>query len=83
MEEKEIGRMRDGKPVIVRGDRKKEISKENRQTFQHEKRMKELHKRGYSVESIKAMMYSKKGEFKAKEIEKAIKNPNIKTDGNL
>jgi hypothetical protein len=45
--------------------------------------MKELAKRGHSVEAIKGMMYSKKGEFKVKEIEKAIKNPHIKLDGEL
>ena len=83
MKEVEIGRMKDGKPIIVRGDQRKQISKENKQTYQHEKRMKELHKRGYSVEVIKGMMYSKKGDFKAKEIEKAIKNQNIKLDGQL
>lgn len=83
MQEKEIGRMKDGKPILVRIDSRKEISKENKQTWKHEKRMKELAKRGHSVEAIKGMMYSKKGEFKVKEIEKAIKNPHIKLDGEL
>ena len=81
--EKEIGRAKDGKPFILRVDPRKQITRENKQGYNHEKRMKELHKRGYSVGQIAGMMYSKKGEFRGKEIEKAIKNKNIKLDGQV
>jgi len=81
--EKEIGRASDGKPIILRTDPRKEISRENRATWKNEKRMKELAKRGYSIGEISGMMFSKRGEFRAKEIEKAIRNPHIKTDGEL
>jgi len=81
--EKVIGKMKDGKPLILRVNTGSQISRENKTTFQHEKRMKELAKRGHSVEAIKGMMFSRKGEFSGKEITKAIRNPNIKLDGHL
>lgn len=81
--EKQISVMKDGKPLFVRVNTKNHISKENKQSYNHEKRMKELAKRGYSVGQISAMMFSKKGEFRGKEIEKALKNDKIKLDGIL
>ena len=83
LKEKEIGRMKDGKPILIRVDPRKQISKENKVEYANDKRMKELAKRGYKPDAIAVMMYSKKGEFKIKEIEKAIKNSHIKLDGNL
>ena len=83
IKEKEIARAPDGKPIMVRIDSRKQISKENKETYRLEKRMKELSKRGYKPENIAAMMYSKKGSFSSKEIEKASKNKNVKLDGNL
>ena len=59
----------------------KKISRENRQTYMHEKRMKELSRRGYSSFAIRYMMGHKN--FNEKQIEKASKNPLVKTDGKL
>lgn len=81
--EKEIGRTKDGKPIILRTDPRKEISKENKVEYQREKRIKELSSRGYSPQNIAAMMYEGKGDVKLIEIQKAVKNKNIRLDGKL
>lgn len=80
--EKVVGKL-NGKPLILRVSSKSQISRENKVEHNNAKRMKELHKRGYSVGQIAGMMYSKKGEFKGKEIEKAIKSSTVRLDGNL
>ena len=66
---------------VVFDSKGKRISKENAQEYRHEKRMKELGKRGYSTFNIRYQMGYKS--FSERQIAKAMKNENIKTDGNL
>ena len=81
MEEKEIGRMKDGKSIIVRGDRKKEISKENKVEYATDKRIQELKKRGYNESNIRYMIgYDK---ITTKRVMKGMKVKGVKLDGNL
>ena len=51
----------------------KPVSKENRVEFQNEKRVKELHRRGYNVGNIHAMMSGEKKTFTVSQIEKMVK----------
>lgn len=81
--ERVLGIAKDGRKIVEVVDTKNIISKENLQQFGNEKRMKELGRRGYSPGQIAGMMKSKKGGFSEREIEKAIRNPNIKLDGRL
>jgi len=59
------------KVIVV--SRQKPISRENKQEWQNEKRAKELHRRGYGVGNIEAMMYTKQNPISVGKIEKMIK----------
>ena len=86
MKEIEVGRTKDGKPILVRKG-KGGIAKENKTEWRWEKRAKELSKRGYSVGAIEAMMDSGSGKFPARRLEKMIKHivkeKDMRLDGKL
>lgn len=76
-----------GKPKVFLVTTQKQISKENRKEWENEKRAKELHRRGYGVGNIEAMMDSGTGKIPAKKIEKWIKTKRdsreMRMDGRL
>lgn len=65
----------------IRDANGKAIRKESEGSYQREKRMKELTKRGYSSFGIRYMMGHK--DVSEKEVKRAARNPHIKIDGNL
>lgn len=61
------------------------VSKENKETFRQEKRILELHKKGFNEAAIAGMMFTKtEGKGQERHIKNVIKkNKTIKTDGNI
>jgi hypothetical protein len=51
------------------------ISRENSKTWHNEKRVKELSRRGYDVESIHVMMTGNSKDFTVSQIEKMVRHP--------
>ena len=65
----------------VRDSRGRVISKENATEYRQEKRMKELGQKGYNTFNVRYMMGHDK--FSERQIAKAMRNDNIKTDGKI
>lgn len=66
-------------------DQYKGVSKQNREEFRHEKRILELHKKGFNEAAITGMMFTGKEagmEGHVKEVIRKQKSK-IKTDGNI
>ncbi|MBU3942921.1 glycosyltransferase [Patescibacteria group bacterium] len=76
-----IEAMAAGKPVIVRGDSRKQISKENKVEYATDKRIQELKKRGYNESNIRYMIGHDK--ITTKRVMKGMKIKGVKLDGNL
>lgn len=81
MKEVEIAKMKDGKPVILRADPRKEISRENKSEYRIDKRIQELKKRGYNESNIRYMVGWK--DFPISRIEKGMRARGVKLDGSL
>lgn len=73
--------------IIIKKRTPFHISKENRKEYHHEKRCKELSRRGYSIDNIRAMTAAKSGGISEHHVEKMIRHSvnkeEMKLDGKL
>lgn len=73
--------------IIVRNKSRGTVSRENKTEFRNEKRIKELSRRGYDIDNIRAMVKAKNNGIEEHHVEKILKhsvNPKEMTmDGKL
>lgn len=73
--------------IVVKNRNRGTISKENKTEYRNEKRIKELSRRGYGIDNIRAMVKAKNNGIEEHHVEKILKHPvnqkEMKLDGNL